>query len=184
MSEVLLHLHIPKAGGTTMRNVLFEQYADAANDAGNDPYMSCGIYYYPADVLGPADPQMTEAIRRSLGRDDLRAVSGHFAFGIHAYVPRKSTYITMLREPADRLVSLYQLLVQLPDRYGFRRGTGFHEFVTKPPFPEFYNDQTRRIAGKDPGPGDTRRDVLELAQENLERDFRVAGTLEKFEETL
>jgi len=183
MSEVLLHLHIPKAGGTTMRDVLFDQYA-VDDDAGNDSHVKYGIYYYPADVLDTEKPEITEAILHSLGRDDIRAVLGHFRFGIHAHVPRKSTYITMLREPADRLVSLYQLLVQLPDRYRFRRGTGFHEFVTNPPFREVYNDQTRRIAGKEPGPGGTGRDVLELAQENLERNFSVVGTLERFEEAL
>jgi hypothetical protein len=183
MSEVLLHLHIPKAGGSTMRGVLFDQYA-LADDAGNDSHVRYGIYYYPADVLGPEKPQITETIRHSLGRDDIHAVLGHFRFGIHANVPRKSTYVTMLREPADRLVSLYQLLVQLPDRYGFHRGTGFHDFVTNPPFREVYNDQTRRIAGAEPGPGASRRDVLELARENLLRHFSVVGTMERFDETL
>lgn len=184
MSEVILHLHIPKVGGSTIRGILFQQCASEDKSVDEGDLFRSGIYYYPGGVVAPPDTTIPEPVRRALGRDDLRAVVGHFSFGIHPYVTQPSTYITLLRDPADRLVSLYFLLVRLPDRYDFARGTGFQDFVTSDKYREAYNDQTRRIAGIEPGLGGGGRAVLEQAKENLRRHFSLVGTMERFDETL
>ncbi len=46
------------------------------------------------------------------------------------------------------------------------------------------NDQTRRIAGAEPGFGECGEDLLERARTNLARHFAVAGVTERFDETL
>jgi galactose-3-O-sulfotransferase len=183
-SEVLLHLHIPKVGGTTLRNWIFERAATTERWKDHGGLIQSGIYYFPWDVIAPADTALSSSDRAVLARDDVNAVVGHFWFGIHRYLGRPYTYVTLLRDPADRLVSLYYLLVALPDRYNFKRLTGFHDFVTRSDYRETYNDQTRRIAGAEPGVGGLNREVLERAKSNLRECFSVVGTMERFDETL
>lgn len=95
-APVLLFMHIPKTAGTSLRGAL-------------EPAYSAGerLYLYPAaDLAGAVEPrefaQLPPPQRRRL-----RFIMGHFAWGIHESVPGPCRYVTMLRDPVDRVASLY-----------------------------------------------------------------------------
>lgn len=100
--ETLLFLHLPKSGGTTLRHVLERQFP---------PEKSLSAYPTPEShaatragrlVLPPALAELTPEQR---SRFDL--VSGHFSYGIHEAFARSCRYLTFVRRPVDRVVSLY-----------------------------------------------------------------------------
>jgi hypothetical protein len=202
--KVLLFLHIPKAAGTTLNQIIAYQVGRAEKTVGEEGLFHSGVYYYPG--LGPGggflkDAQLSvpDKVVRALGRRDLCAVVGHFWFGIHRHVPSPADYVTLLRHPVDRVASLYYHIRRFYPRHSeanqefYRQrmvrpadlaGMTLEEFIDAPPFREVDNDQTRRIAGVEPEVGGCTKALLEKAKENIRRHFSVAGVTERFDETL
>jgi hypothetical protein len=198
---VLLYLHIPKTAGTSLTSVIYDQYNDSTASYDEGGMFCDGIYYYPGepDLIRAKHPFRTPQspkILQSIKRTDLRAVVGHFAFGLHKFIDRPTTYATMLRHPVDRIVSLYYHLKEWPryaenqpwlERAGHKPlnpEASFEDFVHDYALPELDNDQTRRVAGEDPEFGHCTRRLLELARSNLEEHFSLVGVTERFDETL
>ena len=174
-APVVLFLHIPKAGGSTLGEYVYNQCC-APDSSGDDP-LSAGVAYLEYGFIKPPELVVPEHVVNLLSRRDLRAVIGHFWFGLHEHVARPSRYVTLLRDPVERVVSLYY--------YAKHEETmSLEEFARKPPFREVDNDQVRRIAGVNPAVGECTREMLELARENLRRYFDVVGTTERMDETL
>jgi hypothetical protein len=117
-------------------------------------------------------------------RSTLRLLHGHFAFGIHEYVPRSCRYVTVLREPVARVVSAYKhVLKRTSHDYHERVIKGridLEEFIETFWLEEKRNRQIRDLCNEYDGPVD--RELLEQAKRNLE-SFLVVGLTERFEET-
>ena len=115
IDRVILFLHIPKTGGSTLEECLFVQ---CKNDDMCDDSRSLikGVYYYPGGFLNEPLHGLSPSVRRVLGRPDLRVVQGHFPFGLHSFVAGSSTYVTLLRQPIERQST------PLPGRTGGGRG--------------------------------------------------------------
>jgi len=171
---VVLFLHIPKAGGQTLGEVVYEH--TRAADAPEDDVLKAGVAYLTYGFLKERPLAVPGYALPLLRRPDLRAVIGHFWYGLHEHVARPAVYVTALRNPVERVVSLYYY----PQLHG---AMTLDAFVAEPPFREVDNDQTRRIAGVDPEIGGCTPEMLDLAKENLRR-FSVAGTIERLDETL
>src|SRR5437660_10533028 len=112
MSEpdrVLLSLPIPKAAGTTLDKVIYRQYSDPSAPTDPDLDLWEGVLYYPGHVgfFKDLTNQPPPTVKTALERYDVRAVHGHFSFGIHQLTDRDCTYLSMLREPVGRVTSLY-----------------------------------------------------------------------------
>lgn len=174
-APVVLFLHIPKAGGSTLGEYVYNQCC--APNASHDDPLNAGVAYLEYGFLKPDELVVPEHVVNLLGRPDLRAVIGHFWFGLHEHIARPCRYITLLRDPLERVVSLYYF-ANLQDTMSLE------EFARKPPFREVDNDQTRRIAGVNPPVGECTPATLDLARENLRRHFDVVGTTERMDETL
>jgi hypothetical protein len=199
---LLLYLHIPKTAGSSLTSAIYNQYNDATGSREEGGWFREGIYFFPGDP-GFVRPSRTNdpnrlvdpsSILRALRRNDLRVVAGHFSFGLHTLTNRASTYGTMLRDPFDRIVSLYYHLRRWPtyglnwlERVGLRSleaETSLDDFISNYPLPELDNDQTRRLAGEDPEFGGCTRSLLGTAKSNLERHFSFIGITERYEESL
>ena len=85
-SERIVFLHIPKCGGTTLHSVLKLWYGK------NQMHAERFNELYYQDIMG-------------LG--SRRVFSGHFDFYSTSFIPGPKTFISVLRDPMDRLVSLY-----------------------------------------------------------------------------
>ena len=152
--------------------------------------MNAGVFYYPAGYVKDPCSRDIVTIERVLPRRDLSAVLGHFPFGIHKQLSRSFRYITMLRHPVERVLSLYHFAKLVEAKYGHHEGfrmasdTTLEEFVESPPFREVDNGQTRRISGLSAELGDCTKATLEHAKKNLREYFPVVGITERFDETL
>ena len=177
LEEAILFLHIPKTGGTTLEHCIYDKWLNQECASNESDFFHSGIYYYPFEFSQDDNFTLPESSIKILLRDDLRAVMGHFFFGLHQRVKRPATYVTLLRNPVDRVLSLYWHYWQgepAEDIKGFllRR------------LRETDNDQTRRISGISPAFGECTMEMLESAKRNLIEHFPVVGTTEKFDETL
>jgi hypothetical protein len=177
-APTVLFLHIPKAGGQTLGEVVYAQARDQARDetAPDDLLLPGGVAYLTYGFLKERPLAVPEHVLPLLRRQDLRAVIGHFWFGLHEHVARPYRYITALRDPVERVLSLYYYT-------RLHESTTLDAFLAEPPFREVDNDQTRRIAGVDPEVGECTEAMLQKAKENLRR-FAVAGTIERLDEML
>ncbi|HXQ72078.1 MAG TPA: polyhydroxyalkanoic acid system family protein [Pyrinomonadaceae bacterium] len=174
-ASIVLFLHIPKAGGSTLGEYVYNQCC-APGSSNEDP-LDAGVAYLDYGFLKPPELVVPEHVVNLLGRRDLRAVIGHFWFGLHEHVARPCRYVTLLRDPVERVVSLYYYAK-------LEETMSLEEFARKPPFREVDNDQTRRIAGVNPPVGECTRATLDLARQNLRDHFDVVGTTERMDETL
>lgn len=174
-APVVLFLHVPKAGGSTLGEYVYNQCSAPAS-SGDGP-RDAGVAYLDYGFIKEPELAVPGHVKSLLGRRDLRAVVGHFWFGLHEYVARSHSYVTLLRDPVERVVSLYHYAK-------LHETMSLEEFARTPPFKEVDNDQTRRIAGVNPPVGQCTRAMLDAARENLRRHFAVVGTTERMEETL
>lgn len=168
-SQTVLFLHLPKTAGTTLHRVIARQYRSSEDVFIINPHT---FMAQPAEV-----------------RHRARIVRGHFWFGLHRYVAQPYTYITVLRDPIKRVLSLYNhaswdsqhnmhpqakqhTLAQLLEK-------GIHKEALD-------NSQLRMLSGVwDAVPfGACTAEHLEQAKTNLQNQFSVVGTMEQFDETL
>jgi Galactose-3-O-sulfotransferase len=200
---VLMYLHIPKTAGTSLTDIIYDQYSDSSGSCEEAGMFREGVYYYPGEP-GFVRPCKAEQVYRinqpstisnAMRRSELRVVAGHFSFGLHMLIDRRTTYVTMLRHPVERIVSLYFHLKRWPshgdnkpwlERVGLRplHETSLDEFIQNYPLCELDNDQTRRVAGEDPEFGHCTLSLLQKAKSNIERHFCLVGVAERFQETL
>ena len=122
-----------------------------------------------------------------LEREDVRAAVGHFLFGVHEPVSRPCTYVTLLRDPVDRIVSLYYHARHVSTDatlHELAASRSLEGFVQDAGLKEIDNDQTRRLSGIDADVGCCSPSMLRQAQSNLATHFAVAGVTERFDESL
>lgn len=168
----LIFLHIPKAAGSTLHPVLERHYSKRA-------YRTISL------------PEQLEAVKEMppAERSRVRLLKGHMPFGMHAYLEGRSRYVTLLRHPAERVVSHYYYVKRRPGHYlhhHLAAGMSLADFAGAGLTGELDNGQVRLLSGHDQDipPGQCTRDLLDTAQRNIEQHFAVAGLTECFDESL
>jgi hypothetical protein len=186
-APVLLVLHIPKTGGSTLEQILYTEYEARYPSRPTDKWMHYGVFCFAGGFYGQSSPQPPATYRRYLQRDDLHAVFGHFYFGLHREIPEPSAYITLLRDPIDRVLSLYSHLLTWPELHTetlVPQTLTLEEFVTGPMMLGASNDQIRRITGCCDISAMKPAELLDAAKENIDRYFSFVGVTEMFDESL
>lgn len=175
LGRAVLFLHIPKAAGQTLSQVVIRHFDPATVFA-----------------IGRPNSQFIEKLKGlpESERTKIRLVKGHMPFGLHEHLPCPSTYITMLREPVDRVISYYYFALRTPDHYLHEalqlKRISLREFVLYELPIELDNGQTRLLSGVGNGVevGQCSLEMLETAKRNLVNHFAVVGLSERFDETL
>ena len=95
-AEALIFLHVPKSAGTTL-NRLIE-------------------WEYPLFEMYSVDPVLSRWSRANLWQlpqrrlKNLRVFKGHMPFGLHEILPQAATYVTVIRDPVERVISAYHFM--------------------------------------------------------------------------
>jgi len=159
--KLAVFLHIPKTGGTTLSNI-FKNTVALGKDEIVDHLSNEAIY---AKYKHAAEAEKTK----------VKAVLGHYSFGVHELFPNPPAYFTMLREPVDRVISLYYFLRDYPGYYqNHMKNMSFEAYLDWDR--QAKNGQTTLISGKNPP-------SLDTALANLRR-FSFIGLTEMFNESL
>ncbi len=192
----LIFTHIPKTGGMSMFASMSE--------------------YYGMDIADMYDMSAFDNNANDLNallRDASKSVyTGHFPFGLHEWFSRPSYYMAIVRNPIDRIESLYLYSLQFRDvihntikETGFTLNDLFSKrmvadfYVEFEPWikgdksfasflrcnsPELQNAMVRRFSGMGMDPTQPNKDTLELAKANIEQYFSIVGVQERYQDTL
>lgn len=176
--QAIVFLHIPKTGGNTLYFVIDN--------------------IYPADRVYTIEPDKKKKPLekfRNLSDNEKRNIKilrGHMGFGQHKFLPQPCTYITMLRDPVERVISHYYFVLESPQHGLHDKVTlsqmELKEYVTSGISIELNNGQTRMISGLKSeynyGYGENPLEKLITAKNNLNKYFSVIGLTERYDETL
>ncbi len=170
IKQPIIFIHIPKAAGQTLKLIINRQYKKSK------------IF----SVDGANVDESVEIFKKlpEVRRREIRVLMGHINFGLHSYFLQPATYITMLRNPVDRIISHYYYVLRTPNHYLYNQVTSHNmtldEYITSGISMEMHNGQTRLLAGIN---GNS-QELLEVAQKNLQKQFACIGISERFDETL
>jgi hypothetical protein len=169
-AEAIIFLHVPKTAGTTLNRLieceypLFQMYSV-------DPV----FFRWSASHLWQLPPKR---LKRT------RVFKGHMLFGLHQILPQPATYITVLRDPIDRVISAFYFMRSYklhPLYWTLRRERWtLEDFVRRS---RRDNAQCKILAGAEYDAPCT-DEIFERAKQNLLRHFSVIGLSERFEESL
>lgn len=176
--ETIFFLHIPKCAGTTLTEEIIKKRFK--------PEELIIFYEQGTKVLIDRLKGMSEKEQKKI-----RCVAGHFAFGIHKYyTARPATYITLLRDPIERVISHYYFVLRNENHYLHRtvkeKNYTLKEYIENKLTIELNNGQTRIVAGIGWGAefGKCPPSMLEQAKENLKNHFNAVGVSERFDDFL
>ncbi len=98
MSEILIHLHVPKCSGTSINRVLQRTFPGAIVD-NQTPAMVAKLN------------SMTEAERD----EKYKVVLGHWQWGVHRYFSKPAIYFSVVRSPISRICSFFNYIHTVRD---------------------------------------------------------------------
>lgn len=158
-----IFLHIPKSAGSSLSQVVRANYQPEE--------------LQDHESLADAAQPLAELSENQKAK--LKAVMGHYYYGIHEGFPgRDVAHVTMLRDPVERVLSSYYFLRTYPGYEPVAEMT-IQQFVDA--YPEGRNLQTLMLSGL------VDKDDLDRFIPNLDRaiqnlnGFRAVGLTERFE---
>lgn len=190
----LVFMHLPKTGGMSM----FAAFAAIWRTA-------------IADLYNVSARNAQEAFK--LLRDPNKAIyCGHYGVGIHEWLDRPAYYASVMRDPVERMVSLYFYCLPLLEKCREivnKNGGDFQKVRNALTLPDFFfdfsqclqgfptvddffsspsaeldNGMVRRFSGYGLKAGPCPESALEQAKDNIENYFSVVGLLDRYPETL
>ena len=173
--DLFIHLHIPKTGGTTLRDIIQRQYRAEK------------ILMIPK--LEESENILKEVSTSQINQ--LKLIQGHLKYGIHNHFHRRVKYFSIIRDPINRVLSTYYyVLSQKNNPQNLSTSNNqmtIYDFVQSGVNPFLINGQTKLISGKTgniDNPIIESEELFSLAKENIENDFLFLGITEMFDETI
>ena len=177
-SVKVFFIHIPKTAGTSFREMIKCEYV-------SDQSLEL-LYRGELDLRGPNHDYINR-IRSKLPQ--VRAFYGHFSYGAHEFLNINNySYVTILRRPVDRVISLYNHFARDPaSEYHklIHDGMSLADFIENRVTTETNNHMTRIIAGIVPINGVIVSEIrdLSMALENIKKSFCFVGLSEQIQES-
>ncbi len=152
--NVVLFTHIGKTAGSSLHEVLKSKFASSE-------IVAHGIerdFFYGINDLSAGTT---------------RCVLGHFGYGLHRLLPsdRVAQYVTLLRDPFERLLSLYSYRPEIKERYATPL-----DYILDPGRP--CNIMCLHVSGFDCEP------TARFALKRLAEDYACFGITERFNESV
>lgn len=172
--STLLFSHVPKTAGTSLRSLAQAHTPDV-------------VFAYEGQLaLGNPDLAFMQRFRAG---SMPRLVMGHFSYGVHRLLGIAPRYVTVLRDPIERIVSLYRYQKTLPSSpfaEHFRQGMSLKDFVQSGITEQTNNHMARICAGIPPDAGLVLRDswLLGCALHNVRRHYVLVGRQDNLNEFL
>lgn len=167
---LLIFLHIPKTGGSSLKTVFKAIYG---------PRLRMLQLGTPKDNL--------EALKRILSEDPYKydVIGGHLSnYGIHEFTDRPVQYFAMMRNPGQRAISQYYHILRNKNKHNNRyQKIGATDNILDALPRLDRNQQTRVISGIGSGNIPTAED-LDSAKQHITEHFVTVGTLERIDETI
>jgi carbon monoxide dehydrogenase subunit G len=161
---LLVFVHIRKTAGKTLRQILYRQYSRPRTRLVRNFFVA---------------PEISLNVVKDLAAHpaELGVVHGHILFWPDIEWPDETRFLTLLRDPVERVISHYFWLRARNSSYRKSlaeavMGGGIHD-----------NLQTRVLAASMPPFGETTDEMLETAVKSLDR-LTVVGLTERFDESL
>ena len=168
--ESVIFLHLPKTAGTTLNRLIEWEYR-LSEMYSIDPV----LFEWSAAHLRKLPPERLKRIRM---------FKGHMLFGLHEVLPQRATYITVLRDPVDRVISAFYFMRNYklhPFYWKLRRKKWTLEDYVRNSQRD--NVQSKIVAGAEYEKPCT-REIVERAKYNLGHHFSVVGLSARLEESL
>ena len=170
---VILFMHQMKTGGVSLNHVFRHQYNSQVifHIDGRNYRQSIEMY---------KNLSLPEKLKYKI-------ISGHMFFGLHHSVPGPCKYITMLRNPIERVVSLYFYQRRPQHKFKISNNMSLIEYLEEGVAMNADNGMTRFISGmdlKDMPYGQCTQEMLSDAKTNIKQHFLLVGLTDKFDETL
>ena len=176
--DVLIHMHIPKTGGTSLSSMVKHGFkSDEIFEWTKD-----GVNIYSALSIAPQE--RCQEYLTAFGLDRIRYLSGHVPFGVHRVFDRPARYITVLRNPVERVVSTFYFQKQIKNPFLKQgRPLTFEEYVEDRCDINLIDYQVRVLSGspeldaEEPEPGGqvsaapVARHHLDQAKRNIDEHF-------------
>jgi hypothetical protein len=170
----VLFMHVPRTAGTAFRDAITPNYRQAEI-----------AYLYP-------DPPGFLVENLSLlplqQRRGFRLVIGHFRYGVHAWLPQESIYVSVVRHPLSRVISQYLFVGQTQPALVTENGRRLEleQVLERKNSVDFDNAMVRYFGGvddKEVPPGMVNREVYERAVHHLRTRFAYVGNQEAAQES-
>lgn len=174
-----IFLHIRKTGGQTLKRILTRHY----------PLESIFVTHN-------GEEKFLNALKNlpAQEKETIQCVFGHMPFGLHSCFTARMPYVTLLRDPVERILSTYffakENIFRLPDEHRKIQNYTLKEFVSLD-IPQTSNYQTGVLCGAvqrvdalfDVG-ARLPANALSAAKENIKNFFMFVGVTERFDESL
>lgn len=172
--KMIIFAHMPKAAGISLRETMKMQY-------GGDKVHEI----YPLNKEEALYKLETMPLAEILNK---RVITGHEVWNLHQWVPIPFLYITVLRHPVDRVISLYFFIRALPSHRLHQKLTEKNLSIEE--FLEWdegsrgvRNLQARLLAHEHPYEEQNLDVVFHAAKEHLEKYF-IVGLTEQYKQSL
>lgn len=174
LNDLLVFVHVPKAAGTSLNAILWQVYGR-------------GYVNYHRKLSPPEDVQ-----RMIDHPEDILAIGGHMPHGFHrsfkrfpdgrwpttVFEKRHCRYITVLRDPVERMKSYYRFVTTFPAHHLHEETRGmmpdrFFRHMQTTKNPECFNLQCRLVG---------RSRHYEAARDYLSANYHSVGIVDRIDE--
>lgn len=180
----IIFIHIPKSAGSTVQSIIARKLDSS--------------HRYLLNNQRPLESIESLKELPTSQKEEISFIMGHMDFGIHTYFAKPFKYVTIFRNPIDRVISHYYYVKRNPHHYLYKwfieTKPDLKQYVESGKSLELNNGMVRILTGNsgfhhDPNYslypyGKCPDSLLDEAIQNLDQFFIAFGIQEKFNESL